>query len=335
MLREGSSHRTRRRVSLVMRKHPDRHSRSLHGSAEQRLHALASRRPHEGTLERGREGTPLCASLCSFCAALLIAFIGPVSTAYGCEGATLAVGTASAGPGERVEVEIRGSVSCEVTGFSFAIGHDPARLSVVDAAPGSFVQDYAGDDLVFGLDRADDSGYAAMYVLFDISAPITVLPTAIPEDTVLATIIYDVLPDAPPGPTPLLNRSRTYGSPNPVANVFSGPPGQAPIEPMLLDGEVMVVGDDGGASFLRGNANSDSGIDLSDAVYLLAFLFQGGPPPRCDDAADSNDDGSLDLSDAIFTLAFLFQGGPPTPEPGPFVPGPDPTPDLLECFIDV
>ena len=30
---------------------------------------------------------------------------------------------------------------------------------------------------------------------------------------------------------------------------------------------------------MSGDGNGDGGIDLSDAVYLLDFLFQGGPAP--------------------------------------------------------
>ena len=30
---------------------------------------------------------------------------------------------------------------------------------------------------------------------------------------------------------------------------------------------------------IPGDYNQDDGIDLSDAIFKLAFLFQGGPPP--------------------------------------------------------
>jgi hypothetical protein len=49
-----------------------------------------------------------------------------------------------------------------------------------------------------------------------------------------------------------------------------------------------------------------------------------------DDAIDSNDDGGLDISDALFTLNFLFDSGPQPPSPYPF-PGTDPSPDGLSC----
>jgi hypothetical protein len=70
-----------------------------------------------------------------------------------------------------------------------------------------------------------------------------------------------------------------------------------------------------------GDATQDGKLDLSDAIWLLEFLFQGGHSLPCDGAGaagpnpgalallDSNGDGRLDLSDAVFVLAFLFQGG--------------------------
>lgn len=84
------------------------------------------------------------------------------------------------------------------------------------------------------------------------------------------------------------------------------------------------------ARFVRGDANSDSRVDIGDAIYLLGFNFHGGAPPRCLDAADSNDDGRLDISDAIFLLTFLFNGSSPPPEPYPAA-GPDTTIDLIGC----
>ena len=85
--------------------------------------------------------------------------------------------------------------------------------------------------------------------------------------------------------------------------------------------------------FVRGNANNDATIDLSDGVSIFAVLFQGATQAApCTDALDSNDDGSTDISDGIYLLNFLFQGGlaPPAPYPDP---GTDPTPDSLPACL--
>ncbi len=85
-----------------------------------------------------------------------------------------------------------------------------------------------------------------------------------------------------------------------------------------------------GADFLRGDANADDEINLSDAVSILQYLFQGGVEPDCEDAADADDDGEIVLTDAVYVLGFLFAQGAPPPPPYP-EPGTDPTDDELTC----
>jgi len=77
--------------------------------------------------------------------------------------------------------------------------------------------------------------------------------------------------------------------------------------------------------FQRGYLNPDNKFDLSDPIFLLSYLFQGGLEPGCFLAGDMNDDTNIDLSDAIWALQYLFGGGtPPLP---PFDDcGADPTP---------
>lgn len=82
--------------------------------------------------------------------------------------------------------------------------------------------------------------------------------------------------------------------------------------------------------FIRGDANGNGGINLTDSVAILGHLFQGRPL-ECPDAGDFNDTGTVNLTDAVATLEYLFRPGgiappPPFPEPGV-----DPTPDGLVC----
>jgi hypothetical protein len=86
--------------------------------------------------------------------------------------------------------------------------------------------------------------------------------------------------------------------------------------------------------FRRGDAGSpaDGTVDISDAIGVLSYLFQGLEAPSCLDAADADNSGDLDLTDAIFVLSFLFQSGKAPPPPGPSACGPDPDQDsLVDC----
>jgi hypothetical protein len=86
----------------------------------------------------------------------------------------------------------------------------------------------------------------------------------------------------------------------------------------------------GETTFVRGNSNGDDKLDLSDAVFVLGYLFLGGGPIECLKSADTDDNGSLELTDAVRTLNFLFLGGPAPAAPFPDC-GLDSTPDELTC----
>jgi uncharacterized lipoprotein YddW (UPF0748 family) len=80
--------------------------------------------------------------------------------------------------------------------------------------------------------------------------------------------------------------------------------------------------------FVRGDANADLIVDISDAVAILAYLFAGRRAPPCLDAADADDNGAVNVADAVLILEHIFRGGRPPPPPYP-APGSDPTPDAL------
>jgi len=84
--------------------------------------------------------------------------------------------------------------------------------------------------------------------------------------------------------------------------------------------------------FRRGDPNSDGVINITDGIYILNFLFLGGPPPTCTEAANANDDGSANITDGIYVLNFLFLGGPAPAAPGASCGSePEGTPSDLGC----
>ena len=84
------------------------------------------------------------------------------------------------------------------------------------------------------------------------------------------------------------------------------------------------------AIFMRGDADSDLAVELTDAVFVLNYLFLAGRAPECLDSADMDDDSVVDLSDAIYVLNYLFLGGRLPPAPFPDC-GEDASADDLAC----
>jgi uncharacterized delta-60 repeat protein len=108
---------------------------------------------------------------------------------------------------------------------------------------------------------------------------------------------------------------------------YNGPPDGSDVATSIaVDGESKVyvtgysIGPDGDYDyatikyfqFLRGDANGDGIVDISDIVYLLNYLFVDGPAPvPVLEAGDATCDGVVDASDVVYLLNYLFVSGPP------------------------
>ena len=73
---------------------------------------------------------------------------------------------------------------------------------------------------------------------------------------------------------------------------------------------------DGPVWFMRADANQDGLSDMSDAVEILAELFLGeGSGRGCPQSLDVDDNGAIELTDSVYLLTFLFNGGDAPPAP--------------------
>ena len=67
--------------------------------------------------------------------------------------------------------------------------------------------------------------------------------------------------------------------------------------------------------YVCGDADSSGIVDISDAVYLISYIFQGGPAPNPLIAGDADESGNVDISDAVYLIQYIFQGGPAPCDP--------------------
>ncbi|MFH1335866.1 MAG: M1 family aminopeptidase [Candidatus Zixiibacteriota bacterium] len=66
----------------------------------------------------------------------------------------------------------------------------------------------------------------------------------------------------------------------------------------------------GESPFIRGDANHDGLVDISDVIYLINNLYAYGPDPLPYDSGDLNCNGIIDVADIIYLLNYLFKSGP-------------------------
>ncbi len=66
----------------------------------------------------------------------------------------------------------------------------------------------------------------------------------------------------------------------------------------------------GGCCDTPGDANDDGGVNVGDGVYIINFVFKGGPAPVCPQEGDANADGGINVGDGVYIINFVFKGGP-------------------------
>ncbi len=226
-----------------------------------------------------------------------------------------------------------------IEAFAMAFMYDGSVLRCESVVPRIKVFGEEPDFLVADLWGSEEPGSThGVYVVMvaDEEAELQYFPD---PDLPVATMRFDILPEAPEGvEAELAFDNSCCGSP-PIENVvvFRGstiPPGTEGTKVYVTDtvsGKVKVLGEV--SIFLRGDANSDNEVNLADAVSILEYLFEHKSPPLCPDAADANDDGRLNIADPISILVTLFGEEIKIKPPYP-VRGPDPTPQdsLGPCY---
>jgi hypothetical protein len=63
-------------------------------------------------------------------------------------------------------------------------------------------------------------------------------------------------------------------------------------------------------SFRTGDVNRSGSVTVSDVVYLVNYLFKGGPSPYLQYRGDVNCDQGVTVADVVYLVAYLFKGGP-------------------------
>ncbi len=220
-----------------------------------------------------------------------------------------------------VAVELSGPEPMDA--FTFGLTHASLHLSLDSIVAGSVVaglNDGEGADyFVVNVSPSGALDGGTVGCVASFGAPFDRIPAGDPQEVCIFT--YTVSPSAPDETPVALRFSSSLGSP-PVPVVVSV--GGFSETPVRDDGEVLIMGIPIPV-FVRGDANGDGALDISDPFFLALHLFVDGPGPQCSVSGDANDDATLSIADAIFALDYLFQSGP-----SPAAPFPDCGPDADE-----
>jgi hypothetical protein len=60
---------------------------------------------------------------------------------------------------------------------------------------------------------------------------------------------------------------------------------------------------------LCGDADASGAVDIDDVVYLIAYIFTGGPEPEPYESGDADCSGGVDIDDVVYLINYIFSGG--------------------------
>ncbi len=59
-----------------------------------------------------------------------------------------------------------------------------------------------------------------------------------------------------------------------------------------------------------GDASGDQLIDVDDVVFIVSYVFSGGPAPDPESNGDPDCSGWIDIDDVVYLIEYVFSGGP-------------------------
>ena len=235
-----------------------------------------------------------------------------------------------------------------VTGFSFGVKHDSAKLTFKSLTPAAdltaALQGNAVDDRFYSVNDSPQGG-GGITVAMILSGGATSLAIPAGPDHAIFDLTYTIAAGAA-GSTSV-EITGDLGSPKvPIILDRSGT-AQAPAgDPATLSATVTITS--GPAPFLRGDVNQSGKYDILDAIIVLDYLFKGasaagGAATRENCLICFNVDGSafkgnsqvedaadIDLTDAVRLITYVFGGfdTPAAPFPSCGQPPAPPAPEF-------
>src|SRR3990170_1099386 len=61
--------------------------------------------------------------------------------------------------------------------------------------------------------------------------------------------------------------------------------------------------------YLCGDGNGDAQVNMRDVLYLVKYIFAGGPAPKPLATGDVNCDGQVNFKDVLYLIRYIFTGG--------------------------
>lgn len=101
-----------------------------------------------------------------------------------------------------------------------------------------------------------------------------------------------------------------YAELAPTMSGIYAPPNSACHYVMVLDQDLNAWQPSLVAYTRMGDADHNGIVSISDSVFIINYIFAGGPAPLQVCQGDSDNNGIVTISDAVYLISYIFGGGP-------------------------
>lgn len=149
-------------------------------------------------------------------------------------------------------------------------------------------------------------------------------PRKVTQEAVPVQLKDEVQPVSAPQRSQFTPSRQEYVLVADVLDAFAGPSESDNYKmPVNSGGQPSPIGLSGSASWgieagyvlavrvIRGDVNVDRIINVGDVVYLVSYLYKGGPQPCPVESGDVNLDRIVNVGDIVYLVSYLYKGGPP------------------------
>jgi hypothetical protein len=210
---------------------------------------------------------------------------------------TMSIQDTTAKAGEKnVIVEITGEWPVALGAYTMCLKYDPAVLELVTVSFIGTIGESADFITIWGSDEPGNVTAGAIWCY----------GSAQPGSGVLFKVVFNISTSAQSGET--LLDLREYLKPQQVTK-YVQPPGYG-ITPDLYDGVLTIEKQDA-----CGDVDKNGILNISDAVFIISYIFGGGPAPEPLCLGDIDGNGFISISDAVAIINYIFGEGPAPRQP--------------------
>lgn len=84
----------------------------------------------------------------------------------------------------------------------------------------------------------------------------------------------------------------------------------SPCDPAVNGCNVLIGSERAGCDVLCGDADFSGSMSISDAVFLIRYIFASGTPPVVLSSGDVSCNGVVNISDVVYLINYIFASGP-------------------------